>query len=140
MVEIGVPTARECRVLVRHSPRPSGRSRGRAYAAPPTLEKRITNLGAKSRPPPLALHNRGESALTSPVTLVIKVLSYQESETMTSPSEIYDFKIETPAGAGSIPMAGWNSFRESITSSSSSPSTEWAELIDEALAFASNRP
>lgn len=25
---------------------------------------------------------------------------------------IYDFKIETPAGAGSIPMAEWNSFRD----------------------------
>src|SRR6266487_3362316 len=24
----------------------------------------------------------------------------------------YDFKIETPAGAGSIPMAEWNSFRD----------------------------
>jgi ketosteroid isomerase-like protein len=25
---------------------------------------------------------------------------------------IYDFKIETPAGAGSIPMAEWNTFRD----------------------------
>jgi hypothetical protein len=25
---------------------------------------------------------------------------------------IYDFKIETPAGAGSIPMAEWNTVRD----------------------------
>lgn len=25
---------------------------------------------------------------------------------------VYDFKIETPAGAGAIPMAEWNTFRD----------------------------
>jgi hypothetical protein len=44
----------------------------------------------------------------------------------------YDFKIETPAGAGSIPMAEWNSFRDGRLAS--------ARLIFDTAAMAALMP
>jgi hypothetical protein len=44
----------------------------------------------------------------------------------------YDFKIETPAGAGSIPMAEWNSFRDGKLAS--------ARLIFDTAAMAALMP
>lgn len=45
---------------------------------------------------------------------------------------IYDFNIETPAGAGSIPMAEWNSFRDGKLAS--------ARLIFDTAAMAALMP
>jgi ketosteroid isomerase-like protein len=45
---------------------------------------------------------------------------------------IYDFTIETPAGAGSIPMAEWNSFRDGKLAS--------ARLIFDTAAMAAVMP
>jgi predicted SnoaL-like aldol condensation-catalyzing enzyme len=44
----------------------------------------------------------------------------------------YDFKIETPAGAGSIPMAEWNTFRDGKLAS--------ARLIFDTAAMAALMP
>ena len=44
----------------------------------------------------------------------------------------YDFKVETPAGAGSIPMAEWNSFRDGKLAS--------ARLIFDTAAMAALMP
>jgi ketosteroid isomerase-like protein len=45
---------------------------------------------------------------------------------------IYDFKIETPAGAASIPMAEWNTFRDGKLAS--------ARLIFDTAAMAAPQP
>lgn len=54
---------------------------------------------------------------------------WEESDELCS---FYDFKIETPAGAGSIPMAEWNSFRDGKLAS--------ARLIFDTAAMAALMP
>jgi ketosteroid isomerase-like protein len=70
------------------------------------------------------------SAQLAPVVRGVQIhRQWQDGDEVCS---IYDFKIETPAGAGSIPMAEWNTVRDGKLAS--------ARLIFDTAAMAALMP